>query len=196
VQQLLYGVQWRIYTIQGAMPAENPEGMKEQIITARQLIDQAVHAARALTVELSPLVLKNEGLPEAIKWLAHQMQQVHALNVAVEVYGACRVTNVALRVLLFQMVRELLFNVVKHAHINHASVTVRQEDDQLKISVVDEGQGFEVDRLTSTESVQTGFGLTSIQERLRLFGGQIEINSTPGSGTSALHQLISALPSH
>jgi signal transduction histidine kinase len=86
-----------------------------------------------------------------------------------------------MRVLLFQVVRELLFNVVKHADTDRALVTLDDEDGTLVITVEDEGRGFDPDTLEP--KTEGGFGLFSVRERLRLFGGHLEIDSTPGNGT-------------
>jgi PAS domain S-box-containing protein len=193
VQQMLYGIQWRIHLIHLMLPAEVPNDIGEYLQEMKGLAEEAVRAARTLTVELSPPVLEYEGLPEAVEWLAHQMEDLHALAVNVEAHGDCRVQDKNLRVLLFQMVRELLFNVVKHAQVDHADVILRQADGQLNVTVIDEGQGFDVDTLPASKDMQTGFGLVSIRERLQLFGGQMEVQSAPNQGTQVQILLPAAI---
>jgi signal transduction histidine kinase len=90
-----------------------------------------------------------------------------------------------LRVLVFQLVRELLFNVVKHAQVNRASIAFREQENRLFLRVEDQGIGFNVDAVTKAEGEEKGslFGLYGIRERLALFGGSLVIDSTPGAGT-------------
>lgn len=87
-----------------------------------------------------------------------------------------------LRVLLFQVVRELLFNVKKHAGTDRAVVTLWQDEHYLVVEVADDGCGFHPGKLQQAKQAR-GFGLYSVQERLRLFGGHVEVESRPGDGT-------------
>ena len=85
-----------------------------------------------------------------------------------------------IRVLLFQAVRELLDNIVQHAGVEHAWVEMKRlNDEQVQIVVRDEGVGFDPGNLGTSV-----FGLFGIRERLELLGGKLEVESSPGKGTS------------
>ena len=89
------------------------------------------------------------------------------------------------RIILFQAVRELLFNVVKHAKTNRARIELHAVDEGLiEIVVSDEGQGFDASHLQASEAGYGGFGLFSIRERLELIGGHMTVASVIGQGTS------------
>ena len=110
------------------------------------------------------------------------MGAVNDLHVTIVAAHAFPIANQDMRVLLFQIIRELLFNVVKHALVEEATVTLRDgADGQLIITVSDEGWGFDVGAATAAHA--GGFGLFSVRERLALFGGQLTIISAPGAGT-------------
>ena len=86
--------------------------------------------------------------------------------------------------------RELLFNIVKHAHTDKASITVNiDEDHELWICVEDSGIGFDVATLSPSGDSQAKFGLLSIRERMELLGGECEVSSSPGVGTLAILRL-------
>jgi anti-sigma regulatory factor (Ser/Thr protein kinase) len=89
------------------------------------------------------------------------------------------------RTLLFESVRELLFNAVKHAQVESVTLELALDaDDQLCITVSDQGVGFEQDGLDHrSDAGQVGWGLFSIRERVTLLGGRFEIDSAPGKGT-------------
>jgi len=88
-----------------------------------------------------------------------------------------------LKVLLFESVRELLFNVVKHAKVKSATVRLRRiHGDQLEIVVADKGVGLDRRKLSSEPS-HSAYGLFSIRQRMELMGGQMAINSQAGKGT-------------
>jgi PAS domain S-box-containing protein len=187
VQQMLYAVQMRSHLIELDVPAGSSVIIYEHLAEMKRLTEEAIKATRTLTVELNPPVLENEGLPEALAWLAYQMQEVHTLGVTIETQGDCRVDHKNLRVLIFQIIRELLFNVVKHAHTTEAAVLLQRQEDRLIITVTDHGEGFNA----SIRKAQTthGFGLHSIRERLDLFDGRIELESQPGEGTKVILSL-------
>jgi two-component system, chemotaxis family, CheB/CheR fusion protein len=127
-------------------------------------------------------VLEQEGLADALQWLADHMHHIHGLSIHIEAEGSCAVTDKNLRVLLFQILRELLFNVVKHAGVDHAEVKLYCQNNECIAIVSDRGKGFEPDSQSSPDSVTYGFGLTNVSERLKLFGGRLEIQSSSGAG--------------
>ena len=90
------------------------------------------------------------------------------------------------RTLLFASVRELLFNVVKHAHVDRVTVDLALDaNDTLCITVTDEGLGFDPVEVDERAKVnQVGWGLFSIRERLTLLGGRFDVESAPGRGTT------------
>ncbi|CAN5407018.1 hypothetical protein BH10CHL1_BH10CHL1_01050 [soil metagenome] len=183
VQQMLYGVQMRAHLIGlDAEPGAQSEvqGHVEEIDF---LVKAAIQATRTLTVELSPPVLKDEGISTVFRWLASQMQETHALQVELDCDDSCQAPNEDLRVLLFQLVREVLFNIVKHANTLQACLKLFEQNDEMVIEVTDNGKGFDAEAVARMRGA-SGFGLYSVRERLALFGGRLEIHSIPGDGTS------------
>jgi len=91
-----------------------------------------------------------------------------------------------LRYLLFECVRELLFNVVKHAGVSEAAVTVaRSADDRVVVTVRDAGRGFDPAALRNRRKDDATFGLFSVQQRLAHARGELRLESAPGAGTTA-----------
>ncbi len=140
---------------------------------------------RTLMAELSPPVLQELGLPIALKWLAEQMSK-H--NLTVDVYLSQETVSITeeKEVLLFQSVRELLINIVKHAKVARAIVSLMvDEQNCLRLVVQDAGLGFDP---ASLESKPAGehFGLASIRERMHTMDGWLEMQSAPGRGTTII----------
>jgi PAS domain S-box-containing protein len=152
----------------------------------RRLIDESIRYTRSLIFELSPPILYDLGFEAALEWLADQMKQQHGLTVIVEDDQQPKPLDNEARVLLFRAVRELLFNVLKHAQASCARVCMHREDDFLRVSVEDNGVGFAPDQLSGAPGKVGGFGLFSIRERLNYFGGAMEIRSTPGQVTTVI----------
>ena len=155
---------------------------------ALALLDEAIEASRDLTVELHPAVLENQGLVAGVRWLAQRLEARAELTVTLEERGTPEPSDPAVRLLLFECVRELLLNVVKHAGVGEARVTLSgcgqgdgEPDGGLRIVVVDEGRGMEAD---GGDTSGTGWGLASLRQRLRLLDGRLSVRSEPGKGTT------------
>ena len=186
LQQRLYSMQIHLRFLRQEEQGDktgNRERLLERITTMEVGIAEAIKTTRQLTVDLSPPVLKDEGLTAALHWLCSQMQEMYGLEVELTAAHVFRIADEDMRVLLFQIVRELLFNVVKHAGVNQATVNLHDADDGLIIRVQDEGHGFHVAEAARRSERADGFGLVSVRERLDLVGGTLAIETAPGAGT-------------
>ena len=194
VQQMLYGIQMRTYLIGLDTPEESKLYIHEHLTEMEALVEEAIQSTRTLTVELSPPVLQSEGLGAAFNWLANQMSRLYDLHVALELAQDYQLASEDLRVLIFQLVRELLFNIVKHAQVNQAQVVMCLDGDHFVVRVEDHGVGFDPGLLADGERQDAGgFGLYSIRERLALFGGEVKIITAPGKGTQVVLSLPQAI---
>ena len=182
VQQLLAAAKLSLTTLEAR--TQDPESLP-RIRQIDELLDQSVAATRSLSVELSPPVLYEAGLARALQWLVKHKQQKYGLLVDVSIESDVDVVAYEVRAVLFQAVRELLFNVHKHAQVNAASVNLRHVGDMVEIVVADEGVGFDSQE-RGMEYPSEGLGLFSIRERLELMGGGLEVSSEPGRGTRAV----------
>ena len=151
---------------------------------ADRMLQDSISYSRSLVAQLTPPVLREFGLVMALTWLADQMKQ-HGLTVLLKP----DVLSVDLRedqaILLFQSVRELLMNVVKHAGVSEATLAIHQTNEQVfTVTVADKGHGFDL----SGEQAATDkhFGLFSIRERMDAIGGSLQISTVVGQGTTAI----------
>jgi PAS domain S-box-containing protein len=144
-------------------------------------LSESIAITRNLSIDLSPIILQGEGLSEAITWLSFRMKEQYGLQVDLDIKGEKPVVDNHTRMLLFQSIRELLFNVVKHAGVSQAEVSLEQEQGQSTITVSDDGKGFDPEAVL--KDPQMAHGLLIIQERLNLLGCNMQIVSKPGEGT-------------
>lgn len=178
LQQQLVAARMRLSAVRAA-----PESERDAALAAAgDLVGQAIDEARSLSGELSPPVLHELGLGPALEWLAAWAWERYGLTVTVETDGSPEGENEQLRTLLFQLLRELVLNVVKHAGVSSARVVLERDDDALYLAVIDEGRGFEADRLVRDRSGSAG-GLATVVGRLDLLGASIDVDSRPGQGT-------------
>lgn len=182
-QQQLYGVQLKLHTLR---PTGSASELEEGIVQANDIVKVAINTAQNLMLELSPPVLKGEGLGRALQWLGDQMQDRFGIKVDVQRHDDAPVPGDDMRVLLFQTVRELLLNAVEHAGTNRAWVSLCRRDNDLVIEVIDRGVGFDQTTIHAEPRRRKKLGLEAARERLILFGGHMHIESQPGAGTRIL----------
>ena len=147
-------------------------------------LSESIAITRNLSIDLSPIVLHGEGLTEAMTWLAFRMKEQYGLQVDIEAKAGLNHLNDQVRMLLFHSVRELLFNVVKHAGVLHAKVTLEQLEGKSHITVSDDGKGFDTEAVLN--NTQAAHGLLIIQERLSLLGCRMKIRAKPEEGTQVV----------
>lgn len=149
-------------------------------------LDEAIAAARSLAIELFPPGLHNDGLAAGLEWLSASMRDKYGLRVDLTADPAANPDRRDVRTLIFESVRELLFNVVKHAGVDRVTVSLsRTADGAIQIVVADRGRGFDAASvLAPTQTHRLGLGLYSVRERLALLGGRLDIDSAPGQGTT------------
>jgi len=181
VQQLLLGARLHVRLLDGAEGAER-RGLVDEV---NRILEEALQATRELAVDLTPPALEAEELEEALRWLADHMSRLYRFHVHIEAEAPGRVPSRDVRVLLLQLVRELVFNAVKHAGVEQARVRLAETDGGVVITVEDKGRGFDVAATVGPDRKRRGFGLYSVRERLELLGGRLEITSVAGQGTRA-----------
>lgn len=177
LQQLLMAIKMRLPILAKAPRSD----FERQIAEIDELVKASLHSSRDLTRELSPPILQYGTLGEAIEWLADWFGEKHALTVHLEADKVPR-TPEHLRVFLFQAVRELLLNVVKHSGTLEARVATSSRVGHLVIQVEDDGAGFDPSTVEKRLQRPSGFGLFNLQERLEALGGRLEIRNSSSGG--------------
>ena len=154
---------------------------KDVLNGVEKLLDESIRKSRQLVHKLSPPVLQM-GLVPAIKWLAQQMEEQFGLKIQLEIKAERHFENESLRSFMFRSVKELLFNIVKHAGVKNARLILSRSKNALIITIIDKGCGFNTDILNKLPQ-KVGFGLLTIKERADYIGGSLTIDSTPAKGS-------------
>lgn len=149
------------------------------------IFQDSLNYTRTLIADLAPPALQEFGLTHALQWLSEHMR-AHGLTVRVQIEADSIELPDDQAILLFQSVRELLFNVVKYAQVKTATVIwSKQSNAELRITVADEGKGFDREAAAVKDPNSGRFGLFSIGERMQAMGGRFELESACGQGTRA-----------
>ncbi len=157
-------------------------GMEEDFSEILSILRQTITYTRNLTVEISPPVLYELGLPAALDWLAERTSNRHDIQVGSSESGTFRELSEEISVFFFKAVQELVTNAVKHASATRIKIHTIWKEDGLEVSVTDNGQGFDTTSYEARLTDANCFGLFSIRERLSYLGGDITVESTPGKG--------------
>ncbi|HKY32566.1 MAG TPA: MASE1 domain-containing protein [Candidatus Polarisedimenticolia bacterium] len=177
VQQLLVAAKLQIAK---RRRAARPEQADEASAQADELISRSILALRELTVQLSPPILLDGGLPAGAEWLAREMKLRHDVDVHLRA-EACEGLDDATAVFAFESLREALFNVVKHSGRREAWVSLRREAPGfLVVEVRDQGCGFPSAAVEKPPG--EGLGLFGVAERARMLGGHLAVESPDGGG--------------
>ncbi|HJT19985.1 MAG TPA: DUF4118 domain-containing protein [Nitrospira sp.] len=180
--QLLAFVKIKLQLAQRSTRERQGDG-ERYVHEAQLLVDRSIEYTRNLMADFNPPQFDELGLREALMWLAERMGQHDLL---VDLHFNCESVVLAHPhlVMVYQCVRELLFNVVKHARVNRATVSVSIDRDNLMhIAVHDQGRGF--DPTASRHHVPgQHFGLRTIRERIEQMGGCLHVHSALEQGST------------
>ncbi|HMB99308.1 MAG TPA: ATP-binding protein [Balneolaceae bacterium] len=187
LQQVLFAIRLTMNLIQRRI---NEEGItkyvEEKITEVTEMTVQALEITRQLSHDLNPPVLKSEELTIIVNWLAKRFEEMYNLETTVEAESNFLIPGRDLRILILKIVRELLFNIVKHSDTDEALIEIENsKQNQLIIRVIDQGGGFDIKQAEARK----GFGLFSIRERLNLLGGSFEVHSAVGKESRMIVKL-------
>ena len=172
----------------------NPD-LKTNIEDIDKILTDSLEYTRTLIAELSPSILYELGIVPALVWLGGQFER-HDLHVHIQEEEKNIPLSEDHAIFLFQSVRELLFNILKHADTKHATISLKKTaPHELQVKVEDAGSGFHLSNESHDFARPGKFGLFSIRERVEALGGRIQIESKLGKGTCiTLHVPYGSLP--
>ena len=169
---------------------ERSSGSDALLAEIERMIDRTLEETRTLTFDLSPPILFSLGLGSAIEWLGEHLIEPEHIDFEFHDDGRCPALEETHASAMYRLVRELLLNVVKHAHAKRVSVSLRFKKGMLCLEVADDGAGMEQARCQHALQGATGtYGLFSLRERLRHLNGSIEVDTSVGAGTRVMIRL-------
>jgi signal transduction histidine kinase len=180
LSQLLAVCKMRASTIEAS--AKSDAKLKAEAAGLRDALGEAVAYTRTLMTDLRPDVLNEDDLAAAVEWVAKRMAR-HGLKVEVSDDGKPKPLHPEQLGFFFQAVRELLWNVVKHARTTEAIVRLERPNGEVRVTVEDNGVGFNPAKKAVISTDEGGYGLFSIAERIDLLGGKIDVQSGSRKGT-------------
>jgi PAS domain S-box-containing protein len=189
LQQTLFAAKTRFSLLKTSFEDGTKEELREDVTELEKLITKTLDTAKNLAIEFNPPVLKSEGLDAALKWMADNVQKRYGLRIDVSISEGFSDIREEERLLIVNLTKELLTNIVKHAKTPLASLSVGRDAHHILITVEDNGVGFDFERERKIARTKDHMGLFSIEERLNLFGGTLQVSSSPGAGAKILMTL-------
>ncbi|HMQ51891.1 MAG TPA: GAF domain-containing sensor histidine kinase [Anaerolineae bacterium] len=180
--QALIALKMKLELMQMFLPSD-VEVLRQNLREVIDLADTTMERLRTLARDLRPPALDAAGLDPTLAGLCREFAGWSQLTVD---YKGVTITNLSepAKICLYRLLQEALTNVAKHAQAQRVWVKLATNQERVSLSIKDDGQGFE-ERLDWTNPPHPkGIGLTGIQERLDLLGGQLEIFSQLGKGTA------------
>ncbi|MDR5694406.1 MAG: GAF domain-containing sensor histidine kinase [Armatimonadota bacterium] len=165
-----------------SLPDTNSQ-IREQLRHLRELAEHTLGEIRKLIYDLRPTILDDLGLNAAIRWYLKNAVEPRGISVELEMPPSDRRLPHHVETAIFRIIQEALNNVVKHAQASKVRVEVHYNQAEVRVSVTDNGKGFNVGAILARSDGGRGVGLLGMQERASLLGGKFSIASAPGRGT-------------
>jgi two-component system sensor histidine kinase UhpB len=150
----------------------------------RSLIGELGHAVNRMAWELRPVALDELGLHSAVDHYLEEWAEMARMQVDVAIDLCGQALPPAVETTLFRVLQEATTNVLRHAGANRTGVILNVKDGVVRLIIEDNGKGFPADRAASPFATARRFGLNGMRERLALVHGQLDVESTPGHGTT------------
>ncbi len=169
--------------IQMRMPlAEGEDAAAEQILS---MVKDTIKETKRISRSLRPSVLDDLGLLATIRWACREFEQVYD-NIRIEKIFGVEEEEIPehLKIVIYRLLQECLNNIAKHSRARHVQIHLTKKEGDIYFTVVDDGQGFDLEAALSGHKETRGLGLASMKERAQLFGGMLEIDAVKGGGTA------------
>ncbi len=151
-----------------------------------RLIDKNIEDVRGMAIRLRPGVLDDLGLVDALEWFTADYEKRTDITCVFE-HSPIPALDEAVATAAYRIAQEALTNVARHARATRAEVELVGQDRQLRLTVSDDGAGFDPGRLSESD----GLGVAGMKERANLVGGELDVRSAPGKGTRVRFQVMS-----
>lgn len=191
VAQGLAGIVTQLQAAEQTM--DEPPTLRRHVTNAMNLARESLTEARRTVHAVEPEVLAEAQLPGAIGDVARRWSEVYGIDATVTTTGDARPMHADVEVTLLRVAQESLANVAKHAKAGRVGLTLSYMEDLVTLDVRDDGVGFEPGTKRVKGSLNGGFGLAGMRQRVQRLAGRLEIESEPGGGT-AISATVPAIP--
>ncbi len=182
IGQALTAIKFDLELMDKDLPATFP-AVRERLGEAKSLSNQTLAAMRQLSMDLRPTMLDDVGLIPTLRWYIQNFSNRLDISSNFQAIGLEEKLPPQIETAFYRIIQEALNNVAKHADATRVEISLERRDSIISVSVMDNGRGFDLDKVLRTESPERGFGILGMHERVSHLGGKINIQSKPDFGT-------------
>jgi signal transduction histidine kinase len=182
IGQILTGIKMNLESTARTLPDGSLQD-RPQLTDAINLTARAIGDLRNISLDLRPSMLDDLGLSPTLNWLCAEVGRRHGLEVRCSIEVHDESIPDPTETAVYRIVQEALGNIVKHAKATEARVDIMKVGDLLRLSILDNGEGFDVNDLPRWQAERQCSGILNMKERAGLLGGTFNLSSTPGEGT-------------
>lgn len=178
IGQALTAIKFNLHAAQ-----RQPETFKTRLDDSLGIVDYTLQQVRNLSFDLRPAMLDELGLVAAINW--YMGRQAERGGFTPHITTATLPPNLGptIATTCFRVVQEAVTNAIRHAHAKDVWIDLQHNATTVSLTLRDNGEGFDVPAAQERAALGASMGLPGMRERVRLAGGQIQIDSVPGQGT-------------
>jgi signal transduction histidine kinase len=149
------------------------------------IVRESVEEVRRIQMDLRPSTLDDLGILATLGWFCREYQRIYShIHIEKEIGLQETEVSIPLRTVIYRLTQEALNNIAKHSKADLIHLSLRKKGNTIELVIKDNGMGFDLEEILSSERSRRGLGLNSMRERAELSGGAFEIDTTPGVGTT------------
>jgi PAS domain S-box-containing protein len=161
---------------------------------SQELVGQLSQEIRTMSYLLHPPLLEEMGLAEALRWYIQGLAERSGMQIILEIPEDFERPSRELELVLFRVVQECLTNIHRHSGSKSAVVRFAREEGGIFLVVQDSGKGIPAEKLSEIQSHGSGVGIRGMRERVRHFGGHMQIESNPGATKVSFRFPLASIP--
>jgi PAS domain S-box-containing protein len=168
------------------------ENQQKKLEDMKKLVEKSIDEVHRISYNLRPYLLDNFGLVSAVRWYVKTFVTLTEIEVGLHIEGEWEKLQPAMETMIYRVIQEALTNISRHAEANWAFISLSRDSERIKITIEDNGKGFQVERdgkRGELKLIRGGLGLFGIGERVSAFSGNFSISSKLGSGTRLLIEI-------
>ena len=185
IGQALSAIKFSVENSLGQLRKISDPSALESLEALIPLTQKTIEEVRTIVKDLRPSILDDLGILATINWFCREFQKVYTgIRIEAEIDAQENIIPSALKTVIYRILQEALNNVAKHSRADLVQLSLQQKDNRIKLSIQDNGVGFDVSETISMKPSRRGFGLASMRERAGLSGADFDVISQAGQGTT------------
>lgn len=159
----------------------NPQ-IRERLEDSLKIVDTMSKQLNEMILDLHPSMLDDLGLVPTLRWYVKRFEDRTQIKVNLHVTHSKQQLTKEIETILYRIIQEALTNTAKHAKAENIQISINRKNTSLKVTIQDDGQGFDIEKVSRLPVHERGSGLTGMRERLLTLNGKLDISSKKGKG--------------